>query len=273
MSNITKGNLYGISSKGGYWKDNKFYPNPVSATDPLHILYGYPVSDVGGAEVITAGAKSSTTYEDDGHGVITARKTYYSSKPENIAQGSSMQGFSALKCLRSSVSQDGKIFTTTAEYIGLANGLTSSKVVWSGEFGVGADPIKTHPKFENLKNNSKYGWDEAKGEFTDPGGLYDLRGVKSYYTPSLVISGYFYTSDKSLALNLISKIGKITNSVNLPGDDFHIYSSLPFNGTSPSNYRYFIKGASAEQLAHLYKIKFEIIYAGGGWNSLLYDVA
>jgi hypothetical protein len=270
MSNITKGNLNGISSKGGYYKDGKFVPNAVSATDPLAILYGYPVNSTG--FIIEAGQKSNKTYEDDGHGVLTARVTYYGSSAVNINIGDSHPKISALKCLRSSISQDGKVYTTTAEYIGLTNGSNVSKIIFSGDFGVGSAAIKTNKYFGDLKAITATGWDENNKEFTDKDDDYKLRGVKSYYTPTLTLSGYFYTNQKSMVSSMIQKVGTITNDIGLPSDEFSFYNNLPFSGSGITSLRYFVSGVSHETIANsLYKIKFSLIYSGDGWNNLIYD--
>jgi len=274
MSNIVKGNLNGISSKGGYYKDGKFVPNAVSATDPLYILYGYPVNSTG-STVIEAGTKSNSTYEDDGHGVVTARMTYYSSSPVNINQGDSHPKISALKCLRSSTSQDGKVYTTTAEYIGLANGSTTSTVIFSGDFGVSAAGIQLNPSFKNLKSETAYGWNDKTKQFDgDANDSQNVAGIKSYYVPTLTLSGYFYTTNKGMLTDMISKIGTITNSFNLPSDDWNIYSgSLKTpTGTNRTN-RFLISGVSHERIAHLYKIKFSLIWSGDGWHSKFYKTA
>ena len=270
MSNIVKGNLNGISSKGGYYKNGVFVPNAVSETDPLHILYGYPVNSSG--YIIEAGQKSNSTYEDDGHGVLTARVSYYGSSAVNINVGDSHPKISALKCLRSSISQDGKVYTTTAEYIGLTNGATTSKVVFSGDFGVGSASIKLNKNFNELSKIEKTGWDEDKKEFMDPDGFYKLKGVKSFYTPTLTLSGYFYTTNIALLTSFIKQVGTITNNPGIPSDEFGVYNSLPFSGTGFSNTRYFVSGVSHEKIANsIYKIKFSLIYSGDGWNSHIYS--
>lgn len=275
MSNIVKGNLNGISSKGGYYKDGKFVPNPVSETDPLYILYGYPVASTGGG-IIEAGTKSNMTYEDDGHGVITSRVTYYGSSPKEIAQGDSHPKLgSALKCIRSSVSQDGKVYTTTAEYIGLANGSSNSSVVFSGDFGVSSASIKQNPNFKTLKKDASYGWSEKDKEFLgDESDSQNVAGTKSYYVPTLTLSGYFYSNNKVTLTDMISKVGTVTNSFNIPSEDWAIYSgSLKTpTGTNRTN-RFLISGVSHEKIAHLYKIKFSLIYSGDGWHNKFYKTA
>ena len=271
MPTITKGNLNGISSKGGYYKNGVFVPNAVSETDPLHILYGYPVNSSG--FIIEAGQKSNSTYEDDGHGVITARVTYYGSSPMEIAQGASHPKISALKCLRSSTSQDGKVYTTTAEYIGLANGSTSSTVIFNGDFGVSSAPIKLNPNFKEVKTNTAYGWNDKTKEFDgDATDSVQVAGMKSYYVPTLTLSGYFYTTNKGILTDMISKIGCVTSSFNLPSDEWGIYAGLR-GGTGLKNNKFLITGVSHERIAHLYKIKFSLIWSGDGWHSKFYKSA
>lgn len=269
MPTITKGNLNGISSKGGYYKNGTFYPNAVSETDPLHILYGYPVNSAG--FTIEAGQKSNSTYEDDGHGVITARVTFFGSSPVEIAQGASHPKISALKCLRSSISQDGKVYTTTAEYIGLANGSTTSTVVFSGDFGVSSAPIQVNPSFNDVKSDSKYNWNSTTKQFDgDATDSAQVAGMKSYYVPTLTLSGYFYTSNRGILTSMISKVGSVTNSFDLPSEDWGIYSGLR-GGTGLKSYKFLISGVSHERIAHLYKIKFSLIWSGDGWHSKFYS--
>lgn len=278
MNTISKGNLTGISSKGGYWKDGVFYPTPVSAIDPLHILYGYPVVS-NGISTAEAGTKSSMSYEDDGHGVITSRVTYYSANPVNIVQGSTHPKISGLKCLRSSVSQNGTIYETTAEYIGLENGRTESKLVLTGDFGYGTAPIKLNKNFSKLSAVEANGWNpktltfeakEDKGKIVDPNNLY---GTKSFFTPTTTLSGFFFTTQSATLQSMIRSVGRIANNINFGGADAAFYNSLPKSSETNKSNHYFISGVSHESLAHLYKIKFSVIYSSDGYNQLLYDIA
>ena len=261
--------MNGISSKGGYYKNGVFVPNAVSETDPLYILYGYPVNAT--FVTIEAGTKSNTTYEDDGHGVITSRVTYYGSQPKEIANGASHPSIGSLKCYRSSVSQDGKVYTTTAEYIGLASGKTTSSVVLSGDFGVSSAPIQVNKNFKTLKTNTAAAWNATTKQFDgDATDSLNLAGVKSYYAPTLTISGFFFTSNPSTLSTMITQVGTIMSSLNIPSEDASFYNQLKGGQGNKSN-KFFVSGVSHERIAHLYKIKFSVIWSGDGWNSLIYS--
>ena len=267
---ITKGNINGFSSVGGYWKDGKFYPNEVVIRDPYNYLNdtGVSIANQYAGQTVTIGSKTETSFEDDGHGVITARMVFQSSSAQDVAVGSSHPKYGYLKCYRSAVQQNGSTYTTTAEYIGLASGKTKSSVVLSGDFGTTLEKLKS---IKNWNEFEQY-WDSNKNEIKDTTETRNLgiNGRTSFLAPNCNISGYFFTSNPGDLSGMAASVGKTGNTLPFNSEDASFYNNLPNSTGKNATNKFILSGVSHERFAHLIKIKFSYIYSANGWNNMMY---
>ena len=277
FTHIDKGNLTGFGSVGGYWNNGKFYPSNVISVDPTtYAIISNPTNVTNNYNnVLTLnGSKSESSIEDDGHGVMTARYSITSSVQKDIPILSSHPKYPFTKCYKSSSQQNGSLWTTTGDYIGLASNKSESNTVLSGDFGLSIVDIRSHPDAFTGKKlcSADYGWDNDKGIFTGQKAIdKNIIGVRSYLSPELTLSGYFYSSSPSKVSVMLRQIGKSTNTLNFSGEDAAFYN---LGGGSKNKSRcWLITGVSHEKFAHLYKIKFSLRYSADGWHDDIYKSA
>lgn len=239
-----------------------------------------PVSK--GNKLTTLQLQPGWVIEADGFGLLTSRLTFKcdasiaeSKKPkENEAHPKNPLLF----CHRSSyVINESDIATITAEYVGIASG-TMTKVQITGDIALGTQPIQTHPKFykgtagTTGKPLKDLGWDEATQSFPESSLdaiKYALVGVKSFQSPDLQFTGSYYTNSKATLLDNQLMIGKTFKTI---GGQENIVLPQTFAAISVYHTRFaMVTAVSYEQFANIYKVRYSIRVATGGWNSLIFE--
>lgn len=221
--------------------------------------------------------------EFDGYGLITGRATFTctaSSAPYKLPKrGDVFPGREKrLYCHRASYTITGNnIATITAEYCGIESG-TQTKMILTGEAGVGSEPIKSHPDFKKVLQPK--GWDISKQAFVEGSeGVnstaddYKLTGIKNFLRPGIQIKGTVYTSDKSILTHYIASVGRTFK--NISSADFSIYFGC--YQPDPTDIYHDMPGlvtnVSHEEFGNLYKINVSMRIAQGGWHKLIYKPA
>lgn len=237
------------------------------------------------------------TIEDDGFGLLTARATYVVSQDTDYGvagaqvvskapkRGDSFENDPRLVCHRasSSVNSNG-LQVITAEFVGISSGNKTSVNV-SGRGATSTEPITRHPAFVasiggksgSEKNGAKFDTNGALTGFTDPDNK--KYGLKSYYSPTFSITGFFYTSDLTVAGKLKDKQCTASSSGKWSGIDLlsDLNALAPSWGTSVAYWmaadespQLLLTNVSIEPFGKLYKVSYDILVAVDGLDTDVY---
>lgn len=237
------------------------------------------------------------TIEDDGFGLLTCRATYVVSQNTDYGvagavvvskapqRGSAFENDPRLVCHRasSSVNSNG-LQVITADFCGIAKGNKTSINV-SGRGATSTEPIQRHPGFvKNIggksgeeKNGAKFDSNGALIAFTDPDNA--KYGLKSYYSPTFSITGFFYTSDISVAKSLKEKQCTSSSSGKWAGIDLlsDLNALAPSWGTSVTYWmapdespQLLLTNVSIETYGKLFKVGYDILVAVDGLDKDVY---
>lgn len=202
----------------------------------------------------------------------------------------------------------GRMETATVELVSIDNPLTQNKrseVVVEGAATLSTEPIQTHPDFPNFAGSYKdplngSRWnpkDNSFAAFVDPtaaeiaagkaplseqGRITNLVGVKSYYSPQVVVRGYYYEqSDEGEPISIAKKIATFSKDgkfgeIQLVPEQF--VNSYPreqtFEAEGTVERSWFLSSLNFERFAtgRIIKVSFECILSGVfGWNPAIYD--
>jgi len=237
------------------------------------------------------------TIEDDGFGLLTARATYVVSQDTDYgvsgaqvvnkapSRGDFFENDPRLVCHRasSSVNSNG-LQVITADYCGIAAGNRTNPQV-TGRGATTTEPIQRHPWFVSKiagtsaspLNGAVFNDDGSFKVFGEP--TNKKFGLKSYYSPNFTISGFFYTSDISVAKTL--KDNQCCSSEDGKWSGIDLLSGLKALGaTWGTSVQYFkaqdespqllLTGVSIEYYGNLFKVSYEILVAVDGLDFDVY---
>lgn len=239
------------------------------------------------------------TAEEDGFGLMTSRLTFVYGHGSDVnssdltrapKRGDTHPKDFRMTCHRASTNYGSNgLAVVTAEYIGIANGITTIPDV-TGRGNMSTDPITTHPNFNAFggsadapQNNAVF--NENTGLFINfdqnpdavPG--FNKQGVRSFLNPGFGVSGHLYTSDMSFAKELKDNMGMssrtgIYGGVNLLGN----ISAL---GNANAGWDVFMTDDAVPQLlltglaldffGDIVKVSYDLTFAPYGWDYDIYE--
>lgn len=223
-----------------------------------------------------------------------------------------------LKCYKTeSVHRKGGLLDVTATYVGIESGV-STDVQATMKVGSTTEPIETNPMFRDQiggtpsspKNGAIFvdphtnelSTDDYKAVFSEfPLYLKDIgengeqkqdkngspsmkknkfAGVKSYYSPTLIVSGVFFTSDDSLAKKISTAQCRYTYDGTVEGFDLlptyikNCTKDLLNNINVPEYYQdrnWLVTGVNVEPYGVILKVSYDLTLGGLlGWNPHIY---
>lgn len=202
----------------------------------------------------------------------------------------------------------GRMETATVELVSIDNPLTQNKrseVVVEGAATLSTEPIQTHPAFPEFGgtykeplNGSRWNpKDNSFAAFVEPtaaevaggaaplsaqGRVASLVGVKSYYSPQVVVRGYYYeqldegeTISVAKKISTFSKDGKFGEVQLVPEQFVNSYPrETTFEAEGTVERSWLLSSLNFERFAtgRIIKVSFECILSGVfGWNPAIYD--
>jgi hypothetical protein len=237
------------------------------------------------------------TIEDDGFGLLTARATYVISQDTDYGvagaqvvakapkRGDYFENDPRLVCHRSSSSINSNgLQVITADYCGISSGNMTSPQV-SGRGATTTEPIQRHPWFVKFiagtkaspLNGAEFNDDGSFKVFAEP--TNKKFGLKSYYSPAFTISGFFYTSDITVAKKL--KDAQCLSSTDGKWAGIDLLSgfkalgstwgtSVPYFMAADESPQLLLTSMSLEYYGNLFKVSYEILVAVDGLDYEVY---
>ena len=249
---------------------------------------------------------------DDGYGLLTATVTYkvdesaISGNPI-LVRGSNCPIESNCKCHRFSYVIDALgIATLTVDYVGIADGSTSTDPQITGSQGLTSEHITTHPNFfetatgfsgspiagvgtgslatpaypsvagtSEFEGNNGATFEAATGRAFKgfkKAEFKDFYGKTNYLAPQCSLSGVFYTSSTSLVNNHRNAVGKTSGNGTFAGKNLvpdYMGTSFTISGKN----QLLLAQVSFEDFGLLYKVQYELRFNREGYNSKVYAAA
>jgi len=243
------------------------------------------------------------TIENDGFGLLTCSATYVKSHGNDAGtragdgrtvlgaapkRGDAFPKDGRLSCHRSSsaVNSNG-LLVVTAEYIGISEGNMTTPQV-SGRGATTTEPISTFPTFSTAIGGKKDA--EINGAVFNDDGSFKLfadpdnrkYGVRSYYSPTFAITGFFYTKDMDTVKKLFDSICtssadgqwknvQIVLGLNALGGDGKVTKgSWSAPDESP---QLLLNGIGIEYFGTLIKVSYDILFSADGFDTGIYPYA
>ena len=250
---------------------------------------------------------------DDGYGLLTATVVYKvdeSAIAGNpiLVRGSNCPIESNCKCHRYAYTIDALgIATLTVDYVGIADGASSTDPQITGSQGLTSENITTHPNFFETASSLGFSGSPIAGvgtgslatpayeAVTVPGGteyqgnngatfeavtgrkflgfkkseFKDFYGKTNYLAPQCSLSGIFYTTSSSIVNDHRNAVGKTSGN-----GTFASKKLVPdYMGTSftiGGKNQLLLAQVSFEDFGLLYKVQYELRFNREGYNSKVY---
>jgi hypothetical protein len=250
---------------------------------------------------------------DDGYGLLTATVTYkvdesaISGNPI-LVRGSNCPIEGNCKCHRFSYVIDALgIATLTVDYVGIADGATSTDPQITGSQGLTSEHITTHPNFFETASALGFSGTAIAGvgtgslatpaypavagvspaEYAGSNGatfeaaigrkflgfkkpeFKDFYGKTNYLAPQCSLSGVFYTSSSALVNNLRNTVGKTSGNGSFASKDL-VPSYMGSSFTISGKNQLLLAQVSFEDFGLLYKVQYELRFNREGYVASVY---
>lgn len=223
--------------------------------------------------------------------------------------------YKTMTLMKASYSIDeGNVMSVNAEYVGIANGATTTDPIVTVTSSTVSEAIETHPNFNklvvkgigdvlagypttnlDLAKNNAYWVSAPKGNgavsnFQFVGFLPTQNaekpinikaGIKSFVRPSVTMRCTFYTSDVSIAKNIIKSCGFVFS-----GDFKELGGMAPYSeiaaeissklkvvdpNVPQAGRNWLCTGSNSEMYGSIYKCQFDLMLSGHyGWDADIY---